>query len=159
MRKCRICKIVIETFNSRRVLGQCLMERQAWRRQRWGENLYFVFNDFVPLPQLFFGEPNRSRRSGRLKSHFHWPIMNWQIPCRTMCTMCSSHYVPWCTTYFFRAAFNQSLCHSPGKHKMLSKLATQSFNILRLIARNPNFLRPKVPYFNVSQRFATFPDQ
>ena len=25
---------------------------------------------------------------------------------------------------------------------MLSKLATQSFNILRLIARNPNFLRP-----------------
>ena len=39
----------------------------------------------------------------------------------------------------------------PGKHKMLSKLATQSFNILRLIARNPNFLRPKVPYFNVSR--------
>ena len=38
-----------------------------------------------------------------------------------------------------------------GKHKMLSKLATQSFNILRLIARNPNFLRPKVPYFNVSR--------
>ena len=34
---------------------------------------------------------------------------------------------------------------------MLSKLATQSFNILRLIARNPNFLRPKVPYFNVSR--------
>ena len=34
MGKCRICKIVIETFNSRRVLGQCLMERQAWRRQR-----------------------------------------------------------------------------------------------------------------------------
>ena len=29
-----------------------------------------------------------------------------------------------------------------GKHKMLSKLATQSFNILRLIARNQNFLRP-----------------
>ena len=39
----------------------------------------------------------------------------------------------------------------PGKHKMLSKLATQSFNILQLIARNPNFLRPKVPYFNVSR--------
>ena len=39
----------------------------------------------------------------------------------------------------------------PGKHKMLSKLATQSFNILRLIARNPIFLRPKVPYFNVSR--------
>ena len=38
-----------------------------------------------------------------------------------------------------------------GKHKMLSKLATQSFKILRLIARNPNFLRPKVPYFNVSR--------
>ena len=38
-----------------------------------------------------------------------------------------------------------------GKHKMLSKLATQSFNILRLIARNPNFWRPKVPYFNVSR--------
>ena len=34
---------------------------------------------------------------------------------------------------------------------MLSKLATQSFNILRLIARNPIFLRPKVPYFNVSR--------
>ena len=32
---------------------------------------------------------------------------------------------------------------------MISKLATQSFHILRLIARNPNFLRPKVPYFNV----------
>ena len=32
---------------------------------------------------------------------------------------------------------------------MLSKLATQSFNILRLIARNPNFLQTKVPYFNV----------
>ena len=47
----------------------------------------------------------------------------------------------------------------PGKHKMLSKLATQSFNILWLIARNPNFLQPKVPYFNVSRRFATFPDQ
>ena len=46
-----------------------------------------------------------------------------------------------------------------GKHKMLSKLATQSFNILWLIARNPNFLQPKVPYFNVSRRFATFPDQ
>ena len=39
----------------------------------------------------------------------------------------------------------------PGKHKMISKLATQSFHILRLIARNPNFLRPKVPYFNVSR--------
>ena len=38
-----------------------------------------------------------------------------------------------------------------GKHKMISKLATQSFHILRLIARNPNFSRPKVPYFNVSQ--------
>ena len=38
---------------------------------------------------------------------------------------------------------------------MLSKLATQSFNILRLIARNPNFLRPKVPYFNVSLTVAT----
>ena len=37
----------------------------------------------------------------------------------------------------------------PGKHKMLSKLATQSFHILRLIARNPNLSRPKVPYFNV----------
>ena len=37
-----------------------------------------------------------------------------------------------------------------GKHKMLSKLATQSFIILRLIARNPNFVQPKVPYFNVS---------
>ena len=34
---------------------------------------------------------------------------------------------------------------------MLSKLATQSFNILRLIARIPNFLRPKVPDFNVSR--------
>ena len=34
---------------------------------------------------------------------------------------------------------------------MLCKLATQSFNILRLIARNPNFLRPKVPYFNASR--------
>ena len=38
-----------------------------------------------------------------------------------------------------------------GKHKMLSKLATQSFNILQLIARNPNFVQPKVPYFNVSR--------
>ena len=38
-----------------------------------------------------------------------------------------------------------------GKHKILSKLATQSFNILRLIARNPNFWRPKVPYFYVSR--------
>ena len=32
---------------------------------------------------------------------------------------------------------------SPGKHKMLSKLATQSFNILRLIARNQNFCDQK----------------
>ena len=38
-----------------------------------------------------------------------------------------------------------------GKHKIMSKLATQSFHILRLIARNPNFSRPKVPYFNVSR--------
>ena len=41
-------------------------------------------------------------------------------------------------------------CYS-GKHKMLSKLATQSFNILRLIAQNPIFLRPKLPYFNVAR--------
>ena len=33
-----------------------------------------------------------------------------------------------------------------GKHKMISKLATQSFHILRLIARNRNF---SLPYFNV----------
>ena len=46
---------------------------------------------------------------------------------------------------------------SSGKHKMLSKLAPQSFNILRLIARNPNFLRPKVPYFNVSRLSTLFP--
>ena len=38
-----------------------------------------------------------------------------------------------------------------GKHKMISKLATQSLHILRLIARNPNFSRPKVPYFNISR--------
>ena len=33
--------------------------------------------------------------------------------------------------------------YGAGKHKMISKLATQSFHILRLIARNPNFLRQK----------------
>ena len=32
---------------------------------------------------------------------------------------------------------------------MISKLATQIFHILRLIAWNPNFSRPKVTYFNV----------
>ena len=53
----------------------------------------------------------------------------------------------------------QCTLYVAGKHKMLSKLATQSFNFLWLIARNPNFLQPKVPYFNVSRRFATFPDQ
>ena len=58
---------------------------------------------------------------------------------------------------FFPPGFNVWL--RSGKHKMLSKLAMQSFNILWLIARNPNFLQPKVPYFNVSRRFATFPDQ
>ena len=58
------------------------------------------------------------------------------------------HLQVWCA-----AAFTAESCLQPdtGKHKMLSKLATQSFNILRLIARNPNFLRPKVPYFNVSR--------
>ena len=35
-----------------------------------------------------------------------------------------------------------------GTHKMISKLATQSFHILRLIARNRNF---SLPYFNVSR--------
>ena len=38
-----------------------------------------------------------------------------------------------------------------GKHKIMSKLATQSFHILRLIAWNQKFSRPKVQFFNVSR--------
>ena len=42
-------------------------------------------------------------------------------------------------------------CQATGKHKMISKLATKSFQLLRLIARNPNFSRQKVLYFDVSR--------
>ena len=50
-----------------------------------------------------------------------------------------------------KSFLNMKLCFLlyslAGKHKMLSKLATQSFNILRLIARNPNFFATKSTIF------------